>query len=326
MSNMAPELLSVEGLTVEYWTRKGKIRAVDDVSFSIAKSETLGVVGESGSGKSTLGLSLIGLVPFPGRITKGKVFLKGKEVLKMKKEDLRNLRGKEVCYVFQDPMTSLNPVKKVGSHFVELIQTHEPNVKKEEALERARNLLKDVGIQPERVNDYPHQLSGGTRQRVMIALAIALNPSIVVADEPTTALDVIVQAKILDLLNTLRDSYGMALILITHDLSIVMERSDKTLIMYAGQMVEYAPSDEVYSNPEHPYAKGLLKSIPNIELADQKLEAIPGSPPDLLNPPDGCRFWPRCSEVFDRCRKETPPLFKTKKEHLVRCFLYDKER
>jgi peptide/nickel transport system ATP-binding protein len=321
-----PQLLNVDGLTVEYWTRKGRIRAVDDVSFSIAKSETLGVVGESGSGKSTLGLSLIGLVPFPGRITKGKVFLKGKEILKMSKEDLRNLRGTEVCYVFQDPMTSLNPVKKIGSHFVELLQTHEPNVKKEEALERARKLLKDVGIQPERVNDYPHQLSGGMRQRVMIALAIALNPSIVVADEPTTALDVIVQAKILDLLNTLRDSYGMALILITHDLSIVIERSDKTLIMYAGQMVEYAPSEELYSNPEHPYAKGLLKSIPNIELADQKLEAIPGSPPDLLDPPNGCRFWPRCSEVFERCRKEDPPLFKTGEEHLVRCFLYDEER
>ena len=323
---MEPQLLNVDGLTVEYWTRKGRIRAVDDVSFSIAKSETLGVVGESGSGKSTLGLSLIGLVPFPGRITKGKVFLKGKEVLKMGKEELRNLRGTEVCYVFQDPMTSLNPVKKIGSHFVELIQTHEPKVKKEEALERARKLLKDVGIQPERVNDYPHQLSGGMRQRVMIALAIALNPSIVVADEPTTALDVIVQAKILDLLNTLRDSYGMALILITHDLSIVIERSDKTLIMYAGQMVEYAPSEELYSNPEHPYAKGLLKSIPNIELADQKLEAIPGSPPDLLDPPNGCRFWPRCSEVFERCRKEAPPLFKTGEEHLVRCFLYDEER
>ena len=326
MSRMAPELLSVDGLTVEYWTRKGRIRAVDDMSFSIAKSETLGVVGESGSGKSTLGLSLIGLIPFPGKITKGKVVLKGKEVLKMSKEDMRNLRGTEVCYVFQDPMTSLNPVKKIGSHFVELIQTHEPKVKKEEALERARKLLKDVGIQPERVNDYPHQLSGGMRQRVMIALAIALNPSLVVADEPTTALDVIVQAKILDLLNSLRDSYGMALILITHDLSIVMERSDKILIMYAGQMIEYAPSEELYSNPQHPYAKGLLKSIPNIELEDQKLEAIPGSPPDLLNLPDGCRFWPRCGYTFDRCRKEAPPLYTTGEEHLVRCFLYDEEK
>ncbi len=236
-------------------------------------------------------------------------------------EELRNLRGTEVCYVFQDPMTSLNPVKKIGNHFVELIQTHEPNVKKEEALERAKKLLKAVGIQPERVNDYPHQLSGGMRQRVMIALAIALNPSIVVADEPTTALDVIVQAKILDLLNTLRDSYGMALILITHDLSIVMERSDKIMIMYAGQIVEYAPSKEIYANPEHPYAKGLLKSIPNIELADQKLEAIPGSPPDLLKPPEGCRFWPRCNQAYERCRKETPPLFKIGAEHFVRCFL-----
>jgi peptide/nickel transport system ATP-binding protein len=243
----------------------------------------------------------------------------------MSKDELRNLRGTEVCYVFQDPMTSLNPVKKIGDHLVELIQTHEPKVKKEEALERAKKLLKDVGIQPERANDYPHQLSGGMRQRVMIALAIALNPTIVVADEPTTALDVIVQAKILDLLNALRDSYGMALILITHDLSIVMERSDGIIIMYAGQIMEYAPSDEVYQNPQHPYAQGLLKSIPNIELSDQKLEAIPGSPPDLLNPPDGCRFWPRCSKVFDRCRIEIPALYKTGAEHFVRCFLYDAE-
>jgi peptide/nickel transport system ATP-binding protein len=326
MIKMSSPLLKIDGLTVEYRTRKGKIRAVDDVSFSMAESETLGVVGESGSGKSTLGLSLIGLVPFPGKITKGTIVLKGKEVCTMCPEELRNLRGTEVCYVFQDPMTSLNPVKKIGSHFVEFIQTHEPKVKKEEALERAKKLLKDVGIQPERINDYPHQLSGGMRQRVMIALAIALKPSIVVADEPTTALDVIVQAKILDLLNTLRDSYGMALILITHDLSIVIERSDKTIIMYAGQIVEYAASKDVYSNPEHPYAKGLLRSIPNIELADQKLEAIPGSPPDLLNPPDGCRFWPRCSEAFDRCHKEFPPLFKTGPEHFVRCFLCDPER
>ncbi len=325
MNEMTEPLLKIDDLTVEYYTRNGRVRAVDDVSFSISKAETLGIVGESGSGKSTLGLSLIGLVPFPGRITEGKVILKGKEICEMCVDELRNLRGTEVCYVFQDPMTSLNPVKKIGSHFVELIQTHQPKVTKEEAIERTKKLLKDVGIQPERINDYPHQLSGGMRQRVMIALAIALNPSIVVADEPTTALDVIVQAKILDLLNTLRDAYGMALILITHDLSIVMERSDKIIIMYAGQMVEYAPSREVYSNPEHPYARGLLKSIPNIELADQKLEAIPGSPPDLLKPPVGCRFWPRCNQAFDRCQKETPPLFKTGAEHYVRCFLYDAE-
>jgi len=239
---------------------------------------------------------------------------------------LRNLRGTEVCYVFQDPMTSLNPVKKIGAHFVELIRTHNAKVPEKDAFEQARKLLRDVGIQPDRVDDYPHQLSGGMRQRVMIALAIALNPSIVVADEPTTALDVIVQAKILDLLNTLRDTYGMALILITHDLSIVLQRSDNIIVMYAGQIVEYAPSEEVYAKPEHPYTQGLLKSIPNIEIADQKLEAIAGYPPHLLNLPGGCRFWPRCKFFFDRCRMENVPLFKTGKNRLVRCFLYEEGR
>jgi oligopeptide/dipeptide ABC transporter ATP-binding protein len=326
MSNMEKPLMTVDALTVEYWTRKGKIRAVEDVTFGLEKAETLGIVGESGSGKSTLGLSLIGLVPFPGRIMKGRIILKDREVLKLRKDDLRNLRGKEICYVFQDPMTSLNPIKKIGDHFVELIQTHEPQATREEAFRRAKTLLRDVGIQPERVNDYPHQLSGGMRQRVMIGLAIALNPSIVVADEPTTALDVIVQAKILDLLNALRDTYGMALILITHDLSIVMQRSDRIIVMYAGQMVEYAPSMEIYSNPKHPYTQGLLKSIPNIELADQKLEAISGSPPDLLNLPIGCRFWPRCYYAFEKCRSEAPPLIRTETEHFTRCFLYEEGR
>jgi oligopeptide/dipeptide ABC transporter ATP-binding protein len=321
--SMKDQLLRVESLTVEYWTRNGKLRAVDDVSFSLKKAETLGIVGESGSGKSTLGLSLINLVPYPGKLTNGKIILNGREVLKLPKDELRNLRGTEVCYIFQDPMTSLNPVKKIGAHFVELIRTHEPKVSENEARERARKLLRDVGIQPERMNDYPHQLSGGMRQRVMIALAIALNPSIVVADEPTTALDVIVQAKILDLLNTLRETYGMALILITHDLSIVLQRSDSIIVMYAGQIVEYAPSEEVYVKPEHPYTQGLLKSIPNIELADQKLEAIAGYPPHLLDLPGGCRFWPRCKFAFDKCRKENVPLYRTGKDRLVRCFLYE---
>ncbi len=320
---MDDQLLKVESLTVEYRTPSGRLRAVEDVSFSLKKAETLGIVGESGSGKSTLGLSLIDLVPYPGIITSGKIIINGKEVLKLPKDKLRNLRGTEVCYVFQDPMTSLNPVKKIGAHFAELIRTHEPKVTENEALDRAKTLLSDVGIQPERVNDYPHQLSGGMRQRVMIALAIALNPSIVVADEPTTALDVIVQAKILDLLNTLRDTYGMALILITHDLSIVLQRSDSIIVMYAGQIAEYAPSEEVYAKPEHPYTQGLLKSIPNIELADQKLEAIAGYPPHLLELPDGCRFWPRCNFVFDKCKRENVPLYKTGRNRLVRCFLYE---
>ena len=318
---MGDSLLTVDGLTIEYWTDKGKIRAVDNVSFQLGKSEVLGIVGESGSGKSTLGLSLIGLVPYPGKIVDGNVRINGKDILKLKEDELRNLRGMGVCYVFQDPMTSLNPVKKIGDHFAEMVQTHEPKVTKKEALERATKLLKDVGIQPERINDYPHQLSGGMRQRVMIALAITLNPSIVVADEPTTALDVIVQAKILDLLNKLRDSYGLALLLITHDLSIVMERSDRIIVMYAGQIVEYAQSKSLYEEPEHPYTKGLLRSIPNIELVDQKLEAIAGSPPDLLALPGGCRFWPRCTLAFDRCRREEPQLLETRDAHFVRCFL-----
>jgi peptide/nickel transport system ATP-binding protein len=319
---MQKQLLIVEDLTVEYWTRKGKVRAVDNISFSLGKAETLGVVGESGSGKSTLGLSLIRLVPPPGRIVKGRVWLEGKDILKLREDEIRKIRGRKISFVFQDPMTSLNPVKKIGEHFAELIQTHEPNVSREEALRRGEKLLKDVGIQPERIDDYPHQLSGGMRQRVMIALAIALNPYVVVADEPTTALDVIVQAKILDLLKDVQNIYDMALIFITHDLSIAIERCDKILVMYAGQMVEYSNIRDICKNPQHPYTQGLLRSIPNIELVEQKLEAIPGSPPDLLNPPKGCRFWPRCFYSMEKCRKIEPQLIETETDHFVRCFLY----
>jgi len=319
---MQKQLLTVEDLTVEYWTRRGKVRAVDSVSFSLGKAETLGVVGESGSGKSTLGLSLIRLVPPPGRIVKGHVWLEGKDLLELRESEMRNVRGRKIAFIFQDPMTSLNPVKKVGAHFVELIRTHEPKISEEEALKRAEKLLNDVGIQPERINDYPHQLSGGMRQRVMIALAITLNPYIVVADEPTTALDVIVQAKILDLLKDVQNAYAMTLILITHDLSIALERCDKILVMYAGHMVEHANIKDIYNNPQHPYTRGLLRSIPNIELAEQKLEAIQGSPPDFLNLPKGCRFWPRCSNAMEKCRETEPQLIETEPNHFVRCFLY----
>ncbi len=315
-------LLAVDGLTVEYWARRGKIRAVENISLSLEKGETLGIVGESGSGKSTLGLSLIRLVPYPGRIIKGSILLDGQNILKFKDEQIRDLRGRRISYVFQDPMTSLNPVEKIGTHFVELLQAHQPKISREEAFERAQELLKAVGIASDRIDDYPHQLSGGMRQRIMIAMGLALNPSIVIADEPTTALDVIVQAKILDLLKTLKDAYGMALILITHDLSIVLERSSKIAVMYAGRIVEQGRSIDIYARTHHPYSQGLLKSIPNIELADQKLEAIEGSPPDLLNPPAGCKFWPRCRYVMEECRLREPPFFETDAEHLVRCYLY----
>ena len=280
----------------------------------------LGLVGESGSGKSTLGLSLIRLVPPPGVIVSGHLRMDGIDILNLSAEEMRSIRGRKVAFVFQDPMTSLSPVKKIGAHFIELIRTHKPNISPEAAFKRAQTTLKDVGILTERINDYPHQFSGGMRQRIMIALAIALNPDLIIADEPTTALDVIVQAKILDLLESLRDTYGLALILITHDLSIVLERCDKILVMYGGDFVEYADNKELHRNPIHPYTRGLLRSIPNIELADQKLKAIQGSPPDLLNPPKGCHFWPRCSFTMEKCRVEKPQVVESSPGHLVRCF------
>ncbi len=293
---------------------------MNNVSFTLEKGETLGLVGESGSGKSTLGFSVIRLVPPPGVIVEGNIRVDGIDILSLSEQEMRSIRGKKVAFVFQDPMTTLNPVKKIGAHFVELIRTHEPSVSEEEMLRRANKALNDVGILPERINDYPHQFSGGMRQRIMIALGIALDPDLVIADEPTTALDVIVQAKILDLLKSLRDAYGMALILITHDLSIVLERSDKIIVMYAGNLVEYASSLELYGNPRHPYTRGLLQSIPNIELAEQKLEAIPGSPPNLLNPPKGCRFWSRCSDAEEKCGTKEPPTVEVNPGHFVRCF------
>jgi peptide/nickel transport system ATP-binding protein len=313
-------LLEIDSLTVDYRTRRGNIRAVNNVSFTLEKGETLGLVGESGSGKSTLGFSIIRLVPPPGIIVNGNIRLDGTDILNLSEEEMRSIRGKKVAFVFQDPMTSLNPVKKVGAHFVEYIRTHEPNTSEKEAFKRAEKALTDVGILPERINDYPHQFSGGMRQRIMLALGIALNPDLVIADEPTTALDVIVQAKILDLLKSLQDAYGMALILITHDLSIVLERCDKIIVIYAGSIVEYASSAELHRNPRHPYTQGLLQSIPNIELAEQKLEAIPGSPPNLLNPPTGCRFWPRCSATKEKCSTQEPPIVEISPGHFVRCF------
>jgi peptide/nickel transport system ATP-binding protein len=313
-------LLEVDSLTIDYKTKRGIIRAVEDVSFSLEKRETLGLAGESGSGKSTLCLSIIKLVPPPGVITKGSIKIDGVDVVNLSEEKMRSIRGRKVAYVFQDPMTSLNPVKRIGDHFVELMQTHEPTIERKVAVERTKKILGTLGILPERINDYPHQFSGGMRQRIMIGLGIALNPSLVIADEPTTALDVIVQAKILDLLQSLRDAYEMALILISHDLSIILERCDRIIVLYAGHVVEYASSLELHKNPQHPYTQGLLRSIPNIELADQKLSAIPGSPPNMLNPPKGCRFWPRCSSAKKKCSVKEPPLVDVGNNHFVRCF------
>ncbi len=298
------------------------MRAVDDVSFFLGERETLGLAGESGSGKSTLGLSIMRLVPYPGVIANGHIRIDATDILKLPEHEMRLIRGKKVGYIFQDPMTSLNPIKKIGAHFVELIRTHEPSASQKEALGRAKEVLKTLGILPERINDYPHQFSGGMRQRIMIGLAIAMNPSLVIADEPTTALDVIVQEKILDLLESLQKIYGMTLILISHDLSIILERCDRIIVMYAGHIAEYTTSAELHKAPKHPYTQGLLQSIPNIELTNQKLSAIPGSPPNMLNPPKGCPFWPRCPYVMEICRVKEPPLIDAEPNHLVKCFLY----
>jgi peptide/nickel transport system ATP-binding protein len=322
---MQSSLLNVDGLTVEYPTLAGTIRAVERASFTMTGSEILGLVGESGSGKSTLGLSLIRLTPPPGRIITGSIHLKNTDILALKEQEMLGVRGTRISYVFQDPMMSLSPVKRVGDHFVELSRTHDPRLTREVALQRAAKVLSSVGIQPERIDDYPHQLSGGMRQRVMIGLAIALNPSLVIADEPTTALDVIVQSKILDLIQSLRDSFKMSLILITHDLSIVLERCDRVAVMYAGRLVEYASAFELGRDPKHPYTQGLIQSIPNIELRDQKLKAITGSPPSMLDLPRGCHFWPRCPHVMKVCREKDPVSIDVGKGHLARCFLYGGE-
>ncbi len=315
-------LLEIDSLTVDYRTSRGAVHALESVSFSLNKGETLGLAGESGSGKSTLGLSIMRLVPYPGVIVRGQIKIDETDILKLPENQMRFIRAKKVAYIFQDQMTSLNPVKKIGAHFIELIRTHEPKTPQKEAEERAKNILKNLGLLSERMNDYPHQFSGGMRQRIMIGLAIALHPDLVIADEPTTALDVIVQAKTLDLLEDLRKTYGMALILISHDLSIILERCDNIIVMYAGHMVEYATRYDLHKIPKHPYTMGLLQSIPNIELLDQKLSAIPGSPPNMINLPGGCPFWPRCPYVKEICRLKVPSLIDSGQNHLVRCFLY----
>jgi peptide/nickel transport system ATP-binding protein len=314
-------LLEVDSLTTVYHARRGEVKAVDDVSLSLSKGEILGVVGESGSGKSTLGLSLIRQIPPPGTVVSGRILISGKSILKLSEKEMLALKGRKIAFIFQDPMTSLNPVKNVEAHFVELLRTHEPGISEKDAIGRAKEMLRVLGISPERIRDYPHQFSGGMRQRIMIGLGVALNPDLVIADEPTTALDVIVQAKTLDLLKKLRDAYGMALILITHDLSIALERSDRIAVMYAGQVVELANSNDIQNDPNHPYTQGLMRSIPNIELTDQRLQAIPGTPPDLLNLPVGCRFNPRCPYAMVHCHKATP-LVQIGENHWVRCFLY----
>jgi peptide/nickel transport system ATP-binding protein len=314
-------LLEVRNLKTYFYTLRGVVRAVDGVSFTLEKGETIGIVGESGSGKSTLGFSLLRLVPPPGRITDGSIILDGVDILKLSEERMRKeIRWKRISMVFQSALNALNPVKRIGDQIADAIMAHE-DVSKKEALEKAAELLKAVGIDPRRISNYPHEFSGGMKQRAVIAMALALEPDVVIADEPTTALDVVVQAQILNLFKKLRNEKKMSIILITHDLSLVAEIADKVAIMYAGRIVEIGPSDRIYTAPAHPYTKGLMASIPRIG-GSKELSWIPGSPPDLRSPPPGCRFHPRCPYAMDICRREDPPSFTIDRDQLSACWLH----
>ena len=317
---MGDKLLVIEDLAVYYFTRAGVIKAVDGVSIEMDRGEVLGLVGESGCGKSTLGYAIIRLIPPPGRIVSGRILFHGENLVEKSEEEMRDLRGRRISMIFQDPMTSLNPVMKIKDHIVETLMVHGYE-DEQKALDRARELVEMLGIEPSRLEDYPHQLSGGMRQRIAIALAIALNPDLVIADEPTTALDVIVQAQILELLKDLRKKYNLSFVFITHDLGVAAELVDKVAVMYCGKIVEYASTDRLFVEPLHPYTRGLLRSVPNVLMEKWDLSPIPGTLPNPADPPPGCRFHPRCPHATDRCRREEPKLMDVGGTK-VACFLY----
>ncbi|HEU4450898.1 MAG TPA: ABC transporter ATP-binding protein [Gaiellaceae bacterium] len=318
-------LLEVRDLQTHFFMREGVVRAVDGVTFSLEKGKTLGLVGESGCGKSVTALSIMGLIPKPpARIVGGSVRFEGRDLAKLKERELEDIRGKEIAMIFQDPMTSLNPTIKISTQITEVLRRH-LDMSKEQARRRAIELLEEVRIPnaAERLNDYPHRFSGGMRQRVMIASALACKPKLLIADEPTTALDVTIQAGILDLLDELRREYEMAMIIITHDMGVVAETADNIAVMYAGQIVEYAPALDLFERPEHPYTEALLAALPQLEAEDARegrLTAIPGLPPSLIDPPDGCRFAPRCPYAGedDPCAENPQELREVRTGHLVR--------
>ncbi len=318
----AEPLLRVEGLRTIFYSGKQVVTAVNGISFSLDHGETLGIVGESGSGKSVTMLSIMRLIPSPpGQIVGGQVWFEGKDLLQLDRTGIRQVRGKDIAMIFQDPMTSLNPVLTIGRHLIEPLQLH-MGLDRTAARQRAVELIEMVGIPDaaNRLNDYPHQFSGGMRQRVMIALGLACNPKILIADEPTTALDVTVQAQILDLVKRLRDEIGMSVIWITHDLGIVAGLAERIIVMYAGSIVESALIDELYANPRHPYTIGLLNAIPRLDTAGRnRLMPIPGRPPDLANPPPGCPFKPRCGYRVEQCLMDQATLVQVGPDHYSAC-------
>jgi oligopeptide/dipeptide ABC transporter ATP-binding protein len=315
-------LLSVEDLYVQFWTRRGTIHAVNGVSFDIAPGETLGIVGESGCGKSVTALGLLGILPRAGKVVDGSAMFEGRDLVHLSDRQLRRVRGKEIAMVFQDPMTSLNPVLTIGRQITEALETHF-GMKGKAAQRRAAELLDRVGIPTatKRVRDYPHQFSGGMRQRAMIAMALACRPKLLIADEPTTALDVTIQAQILDLLRALVAEENAALILITHDLGVVAGMCERVNVMYAGMFMETGSATQLFAEPRHPYTVGLLQSIPRLDAARaERLHPIEGIPRDMLQPPQACPFQPRCRYEVELSRKEVPPLVEIESGHKVACF------
>ena len=322
-------LLQVKDLKTYFYTDDGVIKAVDGVDFAIKRGETLGMVGESGCGKSITSLSILRLIQEPpGKIVSGEIWFKGEELLKKNPEEMRKIRGNKISMIFQEPMTSLNPVYTIGEQISETIRFHQ-KLDKKKALKKTIELLKLVSLPfPEtRVHDYPHELSGGQRQRVMIAMALSCKPDLLIADEPTTALDVTIQAQILELIKKLKDEIGMSILMITHDLGVIAEVSDNVIVVYAGKVLEYADVKTIFCNPRHPYTIALQNSIPLISnRPGKKLEAIQGEIPDPLALPSGCKFYPRCKFAIDLCRQEEPELEKIEDNHFVRCWMYNKEK
>jgi peptide/nickel transport system ATP-binding protein len=323
-------LLEVKDLTVHFHTDDGVVKAVDGVSYAISPGETLGIVGESGSGKSVSSLTVMGLITSKQARISGEVIFQGQDLLKIPVEDMRNIRGSKISMIFQDPMTSLHPFYRVGEQIAEAIRTHQ-SVGKREAFDQAVEMLAKVNIPrpQDRAKQHPHEFSGGMRQRAMIAMALALNPDLLIADEPTTALDVTVQAQILDLIDRLKDEFNAAVIIITHDLGVVAEHCDNIQVMYAGKAVEFGNTDDIYYRAHHPYTWGLLSSIPRLDEASKdRLNPIRGLPPSLINVPAGCAFHPRCPYRFDPCDKQVPPLLPSDGHHASACHLTltDKER
>jgi peptide/nickel transport system ATP-binding protein len=313
-------VLEVENLKTYFFTTRGAVRSVDDVSFTLKKGEVLGLAGESGCGKSTLGFSLIKLIPPPGRIVGGSIKINGQEIVNLPEDTVRKeVRWSKISMIFQGAMNALNPVYTIGFQLMEPFKYH-TDISEDEAMAKISDYLELVGLNPEIVSRYPHELSGGMKQRVMIAMSLLLEPDVLIADEPTTALDVNVQAQIINLLKRLRADLNLSLIFITHDLSILAEISDKVAIMYAGKIMEIGDSIDVYKRPAHPYTRKLLAAIPKLHEKIDKLEFIPGAPPNLLNPPSGCRFHPRCPQATERCSREEPEPVKVGKDHYTACW------